>query len=210
MNNSLRARQKAKRRSRILEAARKKFQAHGFASVTVEDIAQEADVSGVTVYNYFGSKAGILLALVSESDDLLIEKLNALTTRCDCEDGTGLIEAVLEFGCILRHHTMSYLSKPTWREVLGASIHEGSRDFGRTYAALDDVLISLMGKLVQVLQERGRVPHTVEVPALADCLFSLQNIRFFQFIADDDLTDAQTNARLSADLAALRSVFGSV
>lgn len=209
MTNSLRARQKAQRRSRILEAARQNFQARGFAAVTVEDIAQEADVSGVTVYNYFGSKAGILLALVSESDELLIEKLKALTARCDTQDGPGLTDAVLAFGRILRHHAMSYLSKPTWREVLSASIHEGSSDFGRTYSELDNVLISLMGEMIKVLQAHGRAATEVDVEALANCLFSLQNIRFFQFIADDELSDEQTNARLAADLAAMEAVFGN-
>jgi len=208
MTNTLRERQKAKRRSRILEAARKKFQQHGYAAVTVEDIAQDADVSGVTVYNYFGSKAGILLALVSESDELLIRNLNQLAGRLDRPGGGSLSDAVLEFGRILRQHAMSYLSKPTWREVLGASIHEGSRDFGRTYAALDEVLISLMGTVVTTLQRHGRVTEEVDVGALADCLFSLQNIRFFQFIADDELSDEQTDARLAADLRALQKVFG--
>lgn len=205
MTISLRERQKAERRNRILEAARKKFQQHGFAAITVEDIAQHADVSGVTVYNYFGSKAGILLALVSESDERLIGKLRELVDRSE----GNVADAVLDFGKILRNHAMSYLSKPTWREILGASIHEGSRNFGRTYKALDDVLIALMGDVLRSMLDRGFIDTSVDIDALADCLFSLQNIRFFQFIADDDLSDEQTNRRLAADLEALKHGFKS-
>lgn len=203
MTQGLRERQKAKRRAGILQSARKKFQEEGFANVTVEDIAQAADVSAVTVYNYFGSKAGILLSLVSDSDELLIQKLRAFIADFEGD----LIEAVLQFGRILRRHAMSYLSKPTWREVLGASIHEGSRDFGRTYAELDNVLIDLMAGLVRQMQERGALSREVDVAALANCLFAIQNIRFFQFISDDDVSVEETDARLEADLTALKMVF---
>lgn len=199
----LRERQKASRRKRILEVAKARFQADGYAFVTMEAIAGDADVSAVTVYNYYGSKAGLLLALVSESDELLIAQLSRII------DGKpdDLVEVVAAFGQILRQHAMSYLSKPTWREVLSASISEGSRDFGRTYMALDRVLIELLESFIRDFQARGLVTLEVDSRALADCLFSLQNIRFFQFIADDEITDAAIDETLRSDLRALRRLF---
>lgn len=199
----LRERQKASRRKRILEVAKARFQADGYAFVTMEAIAGDADVSAVTVYNHYGSKAGLLLALVSESDELLIAQLGRII------DGkpNDLVEVVAAFGQILRQHAMSYLSKPTWREVLSASINEGSRDFGRTYMALDRVLIELLESFIRDFQARGLVTLEIDSMALADCLFSLQNIRFFQFIADDEITDAAIDETLRSDLRALRQLF---
>ena len=199
----LRERQKASRRKRILEVAKARFQADGYAFVTMEAIAGDADVSAVTVYNHYGSKAGLLLALVSESDELLIAQLGRII------DGkpNDLVEVVAAFGQILRQHAMSYLSKPTWREVLSASINEGSRDFGRTYMALDRVLIDLLESFIRDFQARGLVTLEIDSRALADCLFSLQTIRFFQFIADDDITDAAIDETLRSDLRALRQLF---
>lgn len=200
----LRERQKADRRQRILEIAKAKFQADGYAVVTMEAIAAEADVSAVTVYNYYGSKAGLLLALVGESDELLIAQL----TRMVDGKPDDFIDAVAQFGQILRRHAMSYLTKPTWREVLSTSISEGSRNFGRIYMRLDKVLIDLMQSLIQDFQSRGIVPKAVDSAVLADTLFSLQNIRFFQFIADDDVMDTMIDKRFRADLGALRGTFG--
>lgn len=199
----LRERQKASRRKRILEVAKARFQADGYAFVTMEAIAGDADVSAVTVYNYYGSKAGLLLALVSESDELLIAQLSRII------DGkpNDLVEVVAAFGQTLRQHAMSYLSKPTWRQVLSASINEGSRDFGRTYMALDRVLIELLESFIRDFQARGLVTLEIDSMALADCLFSLQNIRFFQFIADDEITDAAIDETLRSDLRALRQLF---
>ncbi|MEM9577863.1 MAG: TetR/AcrR family transcriptional regulator [Pseudomonadota bacterium] len=205
MNQGLRQRQKASRRARILDVAREKFQNIGFAKVKIEDIAAESDVSPATVYNYFGTKAGILLALVGESDTILIEQLDELTESW----GDDLTPAVLEFGRILRKHAMSYLQKPTWREVLAASIHDGSGDFGQTYMALDDVLVGKMEGLIKSLQQKGRVSQDVDPAELADCLFSLQNIRFFQFIANDSISLEDADARFQQDLEQLSVLFAN-
>ena len=201
----LRERQKANRRERILEIAKARFQTDGYAPTTIELIAKDADISAVTVYNYFDSKAGLLLALVSESDQLLIRQLTAMIAR----KPTDLIDAVATFGQILRRHAMSYLAKSTWREVLSASIQEGSSDFGRTYLELDRVLIDLMRDMIVEFQSRGLIAETVDSDALADCLFSLQNIRFFQFIADDKRDDADIDRRLRSDLEALKNLFSA-
>jgi len=201
----LRERQKANRRERILEVAKARFQTDGYAPTTIELIAKDADVSAVTVYNYFDSKAGLLLALVSESDQLLIRQLKSMIAQ----KPTDLIDAVATFGQILRRHAMRYLAKSTWREVLSASIQEGSSDFGRTYLELDRVLVDLMRSMIVDFQARRLVPETVDSDALADCLFSLQNIRFFQFIADDNRDDEDIDSRLRSDLKALKGLFST-
>jgi TetR/AcrR family transcriptional regulator of autoinduction and epiphytic fitness len=48
----------------ILEAARKLFYERGYASATIEAIAQEAGVAAETIYATFGSKLAILHSLV--------------------------------------------------------------------------------------------------------------------------------------------------
>jgi len=201
----LRERQKASRRERILEIAKARFQTDGYTATTIEMIAKDADISAVTVYNYFDSKAGLLLALVSESDQLLIRQLKAMIAR----KPKNLVDAVASFGQILRRHAMSYLTKSTWREVLSASINEGSSDFGRTYLELDNVLIELMHAMIVEFQQRKLIPEAVDGAALADCLFSLQNIRFFQFIADDNRDDEDIDRRLRRDLESLKAVFSA-
>lgn len=51
-------------RSAILDAAIRAFAAKGFDAATMRDIAREADYTAPSLYNYFGSKEEILLALV--------------------------------------------------------------------------------------------------------------------------------------------------
>jgi AcrR family transcriptional regulator len=193
---SLRSRQKLDRSNRILEVARTRFQNEGYQAVTIESIAAEAGVSAVTVYNYYETKANLLLALVKESDVRLISQLKRLAG--DLPD--DICDAVAEFGRIMRAHAMAYLAKSTWREVLAASILEGGKQFGHTYRNLDQALIDLMSALIKSYQARGKLLRDLDADALADTLFEVQNIRFFLFISDESQTEQDANMRFRRDL----------
>lgn len=61
----VRARQAEATKAAILAAARRLFASSGYQSTTIEAIAAQAEVSVPTVYLVFGSKVGILTALVA-------------------------------------------------------------------------------------------------------------------------------------------------
>lgn len=54
----------------ILDAARCLFDDNDFMAVTLEDVAREAGVSRQAIYVNFGSRAGLLVALVSHVDEI--------------------------------------------------------------------------------------------------------------------------------------------
>ncbi len=194
----LRERQKSECSNRILDVARERFNQHGYGDVSLESIAEDAGVSVVTVYNYYGSKAGLLLALVKESDFLLIRQLRTLIADAPPD----MREGVAQFGKIMRRHVVKYLTRPTWRQILAASVIEGSSSFGRDYLKLDEVLIRTMEEMVTVYKARGTLISRVESGSLADTLFALQNMRFFEFVADDNLTEEEVDEKFRADLEA--------
>ena len=74
--SSLRERHAALTRSVILDVARRRFAEQGFAATAVRPIAEEAGVSVQTLYSTFGSKQGLLLALV----DTIREQTDAPST----------------------------------------------------------------------------------------------------------------------------------
>lgn len=59
--------QAAQTRERVLDAAKNLFESDGFEYVTIEKIAQTADVSIPTIYSLFQSKRGVLRALMDEA-----------------------------------------------------------------------------------------------------------------------------------------------
>lgn len=52
------------KRAAIIEAAAASFFEHGFAATSIEQVAGQAGVSKVTVYNHFGDKRGLFTAAV--------------------------------------------------------------------------------------------------------------------------------------------------
>lgn len=63
---------------RLLSAARILFSAQGFASTTVDDIAERAEVSRATFFNYFQGKDSVLEALHSDHLDQLAALVDQL------------------------------------------------------------------------------------------------------------------------------------
>lgn len=71
----LRESKKRETRQRISDVATALFHERGFDAVTVEEIAAAANVSKVTVFNYFARKEDLLLDREEEAQSLLREAL---------------------------------------------------------------------------------------------------------------------------------------
>ena len=63
----VRQRQAGDTRRRIVEATRELLEREGYAGMTIEAIAERAEVSAQSVYAIFKSKTGILIALLDQS-----------------------------------------------------------------------------------------------------------------------------------------------
>ncbi|MFN3281685.1 MAG: TetR/AcrR family transcriptional regulator, partial [Tabrizicola sp.] len=158
-----------------------------------------AGVSSVTVHNYYGTKSGVLLALVAESDRELIETLS----RKLAGRSTDLIGLVLGFAAIIFDHTLTHLDKAIWRKVIAASVSDPDPRFGTLYRALDDRLAGVLVEEVAGLMRKGLVPGGTSADDLGRALFNIQNMRFIEFVANDDLSREDTLQRLERDLVAL-------
>jgi AcrR family transcriptional regulator len=73
---------------RVLEAAQRAFARSGIDAVTIAEIAEAAEVSGSSVYALFGSKAGLLRALMTRAIfnanyERVSARLHATTDPCE-------------------------------------------------------------------------------------------------------------------------------
>ena len=75
-----------KQKEMVMASAIRLFAAHGFANVTMEEIAKKVGLSRATVYNHFGKKENIYRTFVSQYLDQLKAKMQNLS------DKTGLQE----------------------------------------------------------------------------------------------------------------------
>jgi AcrR family transcriptional regulator len=96
----------ARRLNQILEAAARLFAAKGFHRTTTREIAEAADLSEGTLYNYFDSKNDLLIALIArlaEDQPLEIE-----TTGTVGQGAHQLLNALLHItkGSVEQHAMM--------------------------------------------------------------------------------------------------------
>ena len=93
MASGLRERWRVKARRTIQERALDLFDERGFDAVTIEEIAAAAEVSPSSVYRYFGTKEGLLVA--DEFDSMSQEALDEIL---DLDDPVGsLLRIVREY-----------------------------------------------------------------------------------------------------------------
>lgn len=195
--SGLRESQKAGRRRQILKAARRHFMERGYEAATIEAIAETAEVSAVTIFNHYGTKGGVLLALVGESDNILIGKINEILD----DPPSGPLEAVLRFSQVICRHALEYLKKPVWRQVIATAVIEGSSEFGRGYAALDRELMRMLAGLLEILRDRGHLPADYPSGIAAGVLYNLHNARFIDFMSDDEMSLEEFDHLVRADIA---------
>ena len=72
---------RADREAQIVEAASEVFGTRGFAATSVGDIAERAGISKPLIYNYFGSKEGLLRACLHRAIDILADEFERIARR---------------------------------------------------------------------------------------------------------------------------------
>lgn len=198
----LRERQKEDRQTKIACAAKAMFLEHGFDKATIEGIAQASGVSGVTVHNYYGTKSGILLALVAENDRKLIARLEGDLQNCP----QNVTEVTVMFAKTIMEHAVSNLQKVIWRQVIATVTANSDNSISKPYFDLDQELAQVLVLQMARLQDAGSLSSSIAPENLGKALFHLQNARFIQFVCSDQLQIEDVLHRIRNDLEALFAV----
>ncbi len=93
----LREKQMAERRGRILDAAESLIRQTGGTDFPMLALAERAEVSPTTPYNLFGSKAGVLYALLNRTMDQINERTQSFSSDNPIERALEAAELGAEF-----------------------------------------------------------------------------------------------------------------
>lgn len=177
----LREQHKADRTRRILQAASEMFRDQGYDAVRIEDIAQRAEVSAGTCYNYFSTKGDILLAIVS----MEVEEVVAAGQAVIDAPPETVAAALDQLIRLYYDHSLHYLSKAMWRTAMALTIAAPETPFSQRYTALDAMLARQVSDLVTALQARGLARTDADAAVLGQMIFHDLNQRFIVFVTDD-------------------------
>ncbi len=162
-------------RSRILEFAWARIAAQGNAAISLVDLAREAEVSRQTLYMLFGSRAGLLLAMVDYRDAqsaVVLRMARARERMTPREAFEPYLRAWFE-----------YLPQvlPVAR-ALASEIDAGDLD---AHAAWDSRMKKLRGGFLQMtraLHDAGALRAGWTPAAAADWMFSLTHVDTWQHL----------------------------
>ena len=177
----LRAKQKANRTERILVAATDLFRIQGYDAVRIEDIAEAAEVSVGTFYNYFQTKGDVLVAIVS----LEVEEVLLAGSSVVANPPASVAVALDRLVAVYFDHSVIYLSKEMWRTAMALSILNPDTPFSRHYSDLDGLLRDQVCGLITALQRFGTARLDVDGSALGQALFNNLNMMFIEYVKSD-------------------------
>jgi AcrR family transcriptional regulator len=185
--SGLRAKHKADRHHRILEAAAELFREAGYEGAKIEAIAAEAEVSVGTIYNYYQNKGDLLVAIVSMEVNEVLNAGRGVVAEPPRNVGDALDTLI----GIYIEHSLNYLSKEMWRQAMAISTQQPDSPFGRTYTALDRALTGQICALIARLQEVGLVREKADGRSVGELVFNNMNMMFIEFVKHDEATIAE-------------------
>jgi AcrR family transcriptional regulator len=156
-----RRRRKAERPKEILEAAFLEFSRNGYATTTLDQVAERAGVTKGTIYVYFENKEHLFISMVRELTGTTLDTVQEMFERHQGSTASLLREL---FGFIYQH----IVEDDRRREVVRMLIAEAPRFPALADRYYQEIHRPCLGMLQQVIQ-RGIDRGEIRPSAVVDC-----------------------------------------
>jgi AcrR family transcriptional regulator len=182
-----RQRRIAARKTQILDAAAQVFADKGFHGATTKEIADAADVSEGTIYNYFGSKEDLLLGIMArlgESEQVTMGTSPENLEQALAGDPRDFFRAVFR-----ARHDFVVRNRPMLHAVLSAILVD--QDFAERYRQqLLEPVVPALERHMRARVEGGQI-RPVNVPLLVRFLSAVNLGLLGLLIIGDPLLQAE-------------------
>ena len=149
-------------KQKLFDATLRLAGSRGMVGLTVDEIAAEAGVAKGTVYYNFGSKDGLIDALLRYGIDLLAERLRAAEAAVGpWATVSDLVEGMLAF----------FAEYPTFAQLLVSELWRTPGQWHQTLTLLREQVTSIIRTQFQRLADAGELPEGVRVTTAAASLF---------------------------------------
>jgi AcrR family transcriptional regulator len=184
-------------RTALLAAATEEFARHGYAGARIDRLVKRAGTSVRMVYHYFGSKAGLYVAVLEAAmRSLRQEELKLELGQVEPLDG------LLQLQDFIFDHFQAH---PELISLLSAENLQGARYLKQSKAikSMSSPVIALIDDLVRQGIGEGRLradldPLQLYVTMVALSYFHLSNVHTLSVIFDQDLRRADWRAERRA------------
>src|SRR5580700_7751825 len=195
MRPETRRRRKAERPQEILEAAFNEFSRNGYATTTLDRIAERAGVTKGTIYVYFENKEHLFISMVRELMKVTLDTVQDMFER---HDGSTADLLRAQFSFIYQH----IVEDRRRREVVRMLIAEASRFPALADRYHEEILRPCLDMLRQAIQrgmDRGEFRNSaiIDLPQIVIAPIALVDIWMMMF---DDRQPLDMKAYFNAHL----------
>jgi TetR/AcrR family transcriptional regulator len=149
-------------KQKLFDAALRLVGERGAAGVTVDEIAAEAGVAKGTVYYNFGSKDGLVDALLRHGVELLAARLRVAE---DVDDTGSALEALVD-------GALGFFAEyPAFAQLLVSEMWRTPGQWHGTLSLLRDDIVAIVRQVVQRRADVGALPPDVQVGTASAALF---------------------------------------
>lgn len=149
-------------KQKLFDAALRLVGERGAAGVTVDEIAAEAGVAKGTVYYNFGSKDGLVDALLRHGVELLAARLRGAE---EVEDTFQALEALVDGALDF------FAEYPAFAQLLVSEMWRTPGQWHGTLSLLRDDIVAIVKQVVQRRADAGALPPEVQVGTASAALF---------------------------------------
>lgn len=154
---------RAQREQQVLDIAHARFAAHGYAAVTMEDVAADAGVTKPLLYAYFGNKERLYIACMERAGDALLATVLRAVEHAD-----GPADA-------LRRGLRAFFAfvdedRDAWRVLFDETQPVGGEIAQRIGEYRERLVAMVAATNVNRLPERHRAQLSTEVEAISVAL----------------------------------------
>jgi AcrR family transcriptional regulator len=137
---------RAEREAQMLEAAERVFGSRGFQATTMEEIADQVGVTKPLIYDYFGSKEGLLAATIERArHQLLAAVITAWESNPDATPRLRVREVITAFFEFIDDHDRGFALLRTEGALIGEAAASVERIRQQTAKALAEGITMLPG-----------------------------------------------------------------
>jgi len=154
---------RAEREQQVLDIAHARFAAHGYAAVTMEDVAADAGVTKPLLYAYFGNKERLYLACMEPAGDAMVATVTAAVGAAG-DPADALRRGLRAFFAFVDE------DRDAWRVLFDETLPAGGEIAARVAEYRERMLGFIAQTLVTRLPEARRSRYAVEIEAISTAL----------------------------------------
>jgi TetR/AcrR family transcriptional regulator, repressor of the ameABC operon len=191
----------ANTRKEILEEAERLFMTVGYAKTTIADIAASLGMSSANIFKNFGSKLGLMDALIADRVACMSGKFEVMPESVSAVD-----QLKIYVRSVYRHHVEKVTSTPIIIEMLIATAFEKFRSHNEFRGRMHNYFVSLVERGIENGEFAKKNPVST-AGALEDALMSVLDpvsvLRQMRFHTTQEL-DERCEQLLELVIASLR------